>query len=107
MSKWIVDRKPEHGEGWDGYVWKFEYDKLRRIVRWNNVEYGEPWMPIEPPEPYVKPKRWEVIWDGYNNCWKVRDWTFEFGGMLCNCLRTQEHREAAERIAAIYEEVMP
>lgn len=103
MSKWIVDRKPEHFEGWDGYVWKFEHDKLRRIVRWNNVEFGEPWMPIEPPEPYIKPKRWGVREFGKTGQWYIVEvtspehaWGF-----------TIPTREAAERIAAIYEEVMP
>lgn len=101
MSKWIVDRKPEHGEGWDGYVWKFEHDKLRRIVRWNDVKKGQPWMPIEPPEPYMKPKRFFRVTH-----------SLEGKPIVMECetntiWATAPTREAAERIAAIYEEVMP
>ena len=107
MSEWITDREPTAEDSDQmGQVWVTGGDGKVNRQWWTTVS-KQPWMPIEPPEPFVKAKRWEVIWDGYNNCWKVRDTTFEFGGMLCNCLRTQEHREAAERIAAIYEEVMP
>lgn len=100
MSKWITDRKPEHGEGWDGYVWKFEHDKLRRIVRWNNVEFGEPWMPIEPPEPYVMPNRYSVRCR-FDVGWSVWD-EVEKTSLAINL----PSYDAAKRIAEIYREVI-
>ena len=101
-QQWITNRRPEHGDGWDGYVWKFEFDKLRRIVRWNDVQHGEPWMPITPPEPYVKSNRWDVKEYYETGNWYVVDRAS--GSVRSYAVPT---REAAERIAAIYEEVMP
>ena len=101
MSKWIVDRKPEHGEGWDGYVWKFEHDKLRRIVRWSNVEFGEPWMPIEPPEPYVKPERYSI------RCWTDIGWhVWDEVEQISQAINLPNY-DAARRIVQIYKEVKP
>lgn len=102
MSEWITDRKPiEHDES---YV----YDSFGHVCHWIKIANGEPWKPIPKCEPYVKSKRYEVksaediglaapagylcVYDTLMGC-KVTSW-----------LPT---REAAESIAAIYEDVMP
>ena len=99
MSNWITDRRPTEKDADYGFVWiTTAHGQVLREF-WKTVR-NNPWMPITPPEPYVKPKRFVV---------------FEHGGVYgvmdshdckiaSKCIPT---REAAERIAAIYEEVMP
>lgn len=100
MSEWITNRPPtEEDAGPGGIVWTTYNGKT---VPWSydGVAEGTPWMPMIVPEPYVKPKRWTVS---------------KFGDEFTAYDSVQrEHatpflptREAAERIAAIYEEVMP
>ena len=94
MSKWITDRIPtaEH---------TYVFNAQGRITLYHHInKIGQPWMPITPPEPYVEAKRYNV-----RQC--------NLGGYDVHCdngLRVAMNistREAAERIAAIYEEVMP
>ena len=56
---------------------------------------------MQQPEPYVKPNRWKV-W-GREGCYVVGE---DIGSTDCMAYGIPT-REAAERIAAIYEEVMP
>jgi len=100
MSKWITDREPTAQDSDHmGQVWVTSDDGKVSRQWWTTVS-KKPWMPIVQPEPYVKPKRWRVS---------------NFGDEFTAYDRVQrEHvtpflptREAAERIAAIYEEVMP
>lgn len=106
MSKWITDRKPTECDSNNGMVWiTTEYGAVLREL-WKTVR-DRPWMPITPPEPYVKPKRYvirchgDLALPGPAGYWCVYDtvrnvWVSDF-----------VPREAAERIAAIYEQVMP
>lgn len=64
---------------------------------------GTAWMRIERPEPYAKPKRYYVAEDYDAGRWAVRDIN-DPSWIVCETLPT---RQAAERIAAIYEEVLP
>ena len=101
MSEWITDREPTAADtsvdfGW--LVWTC-YEGLVKQWSYDAVTLGRPWQPIVPPEPYVKPKRYEVKW--YTGNWYVED---RLSGRVNFAIPT---REAAERIAAIYEEVMP
>ena len=108
MSNWITDRRPTFEDaGSIGRVWTTYNGK---VVPWSYdvVNEGTPWMPITPPEPYVNTKRYKVksaediglaypakylcVYDTLMGC-KVSSWLYT--------------REAAERIAAIYEEVIP
>ena len=103
MSEWITDRKPTREDA-DLY-WMVWTTYNGKVVAWtyDGVAEGTPWMPISAPEPYMAPKskysavlyyahdseRW-VVSDGMNH--------------VADNIPT---REAAERIAAIYNEVMP
>ena len=100
MSDWITDRRPTEADAdYEKCVWTMCDGKA---VLWGyaQIREGQPWMPTNRPEPYVKPKRWRVS---------------EFGDEFTAYDSVQrEHvtpflptREAAERIAAIYEEAMP
>ena len=102
MNEWITDRRPTYDDAktcYLYYVWVTGEDGIVLQIPYNMVG-DRPWMPITPPEPYVKPKRWRVS---------------KFGDEFTAYDSVQrEHvtpflptREAAERIAAIYEEVMP
>jgi len=100
MSKWITDRRPtEEDADSIGSVWATYNGK---VFLWDYQGVGEEmaWMPITPPEPYVKPKRWTFF--GAGQMWTIFD--EKLGRCGDPILPT---REAAERIAAIYEEVMP
>ena len=100
MSKWITDRRPTSDDGVmvygpDGGIW-----------RWQFIHIGEPWKPIPNCEPYVKPNSWIAEWSDAATCWTL--WTRRGKiVMLKHLTHRDAHREAAERIAAIYEEVMP
>lgn len=97
MSEWITDRKPTLDDCLEKYA--VVYGAHGGLVWYATIEDGVPWKPVPECEPYVKPKRWAVR--KYFSCYFVvlscdYDTIKGFG------LPT---REAAERIAAIYEEV--
>ena len=107
-NEWITDRLPytmdEHTV----------FNQFGEIVNGITIKQGEPWMPITRPKPYVKPKRYDVRYSDDLRCWAI---TTDSGLLIGSCLfeplsclkdkNSDLHREAAERIAAIYEEVMP
>jgi hypothetical protein len=61
MSEWITDRLPTKEDSWNDLVWGSTIGGTVLFRLFNNVHDGEPWMPINGPEPYVKPepKRWK------------------------------------------------
>lgn len=113
MSEWITDRPPTEEDADDEKsVWTMCVGK---VVTWGyeGIRKGQPWMPTNRPEPYVKPKRWTAVWYASVGSWALRDnvkgayiplFHSPETGLVNN---DDEHREAAERIAAIYEEMMP
>ena len=102
-NKWITDRLPTEADADSyGYVWVTFGSGVVRIQDWRGVPEGMPWMPTSRPQPYVKPKRYCVSEKGPNYYTVWQD-DYE-GGVIATRIPT---REAAERIAAIYEEVMP
>lgn len=108
MSKWITDRRPTEEDAdygdvhLDGYVYVTNERGMTRTETWKAAAYhGFPWQPIVIPEPYVKPKRWNVR-EYFGRYYVVAG--NEYDAIKGFGLHT---REAAERIAAIYEEEMP
>lgn len=107
MSEWITDRLPreEDGSNWlIGQVWISGVDGVY-TTHWSEVNEWQPWQPILAPDPYVKPKRWTVEWYDPNNCWHVVDTTID--GVMGYLHLELTHADAAQRIADIYNEVMP
>lgn len=100
-NKWITDRLPTEKDAYRDLVWVTICGEVVG-TDYLNVSENQPWMPITPPEPYVKQKRYEV-WPNINMSgycvYGIREWAIYADGIPT--------REAAERIAAIYEEVMP
>ena len=105
MSEWITDREAVETDGdYMGAVWVTNRQGEVYRVSYAHATIGAhvAWQPIVPPEPYVKPKRWDVReLDGYDTWYVIER---ESGDVRSYAVPT---REAAERIAAIYEEVMP
>lgn len=101
MSEWITDRRPTADDADVDFVWVTTENGIVLRQQWNQVG-DRPWMPLTPPKPYVKPKRCIVLLhnDG-SGLYRVSMKGF---GVPAYGIPT---REAAERIAAIYEEVMP
>ena len=97
-TEWITDRLPTAKDALtEGSVWTF-YDGKVMIWSYDGVELGTPWQPITKPTPYVKPKRWSLL--SLDNGWILRDKN--------NCCYLPScSREAAERIADVFNEVMP
>ena len=102
-NEWITDRLPNDDDGIPGLylVW----NELGRLVHIAEINEGEAWKPLPLKcEPYVKRKRVRVVeekrygGDGFDYAVWFRT------GTVARHIPT---REAAERIAAIYEEVMP
>lgn len=100
MSEWITDRVPTADDEYGSYVWVTTEHGVVLRQMWDCVN-GRPWQPIVPPEPYVKAKRFETTF--YNGWWAVLNLA-SAAAIIAFDIPT---REAAERIAAIYEEVMP
>jgi hypothetical protein len=94
MSEWITDRRPTE----DAIV----YGPDGKPGQPRNFGRNQPWKPIPHIEPYVKPKRYAVV-EWYNSA----TWTVEDRVELCLVCRPLPTREAAESMAAIYEELMP
>jgi len=104
MNDWITDRKPT-AKDVDYYGCVYNAGGLR--THFTQVAAGEPWKPIPKCEPYVKPKRFCASWD-YVQEW----WIIKRDGQWFECLmrldkQNDECRAAAERIADVYEKVMP
>ena len=101
MIEWITDREPTADDAHTGWVWVTTEHGVVLRQSWDMV-FGRPWQPIVRPEPYVKAKRYWVR--KQYGCWFVYDTgNRHLKGVADNILT----REAAERIAAIYEEMMP
>lgn len=76
MSKWITDRPPKLEEATnEGDVWVYDIEADEYYIRnYEEVIKGQPWMEIPPPEPYVKPSRFEVYGAvGSLQVWGIRD----------------------------------
>lgn len=111
---WITDRLPtaEDAVAYCVLIWD---DNGIGIWSCDAVKEGQPWMPIPKPAPYVKPKRWVLDWSVSEDCWILKDTKGVYTATLLNMCIEGAHgeidkertREAAERIADIYNETMP
>lgn len=102
MSEWITDRAPTQADAdFHGLVWVTLNSGDVIGFKWEAVSEGTPWQRCAKPEPYVKPKRYEAVY--YNGAWAVLNHT----SIAAVTAFDITSKEAAERIAAIYEEVMP
>jgi hypothetical protein len=103
MSEWITDRLPTEEDAPAHRVWTMHQGCVE-IWHYKAISSGEPWQPIPRPAPYVKPKRWTVKYDIAVERWKL----YCDGDTLwvLPCL-SGHGREAAQRIADIYNEEMP
>lgn len=105
-ANWITDRRPTEEDADEyGLVWITEHGTVTPAPYIMLNEFT-PWMPIKRPAPYVKPKRYLVEMHGEE--WGVKRYS-EIGQYELEAFHAMNipTREAAERIAAIYEEVMP
>jgi hypothetical protein len=105
MSEWITDRLPmveDCHAGCDD-VWVYD-ENYKIVVRgiWQSVWRGLPWQPIQAPAPYVKPKRWAVKWYEDYAIWCLLD-----TDVVVLVLDKNLTTAAAQRIADVYNEVMP
>jgi hypothetical protein len=100
MSNWITDRLPtEPDDAFEDWVFVMNHGNVQMYLA-VSVTLGMPWQPIVPPDPYVKPKRWAVCKD--SNGWNLND-----GDTTRYFLPTDCSDAAAQRIADVYNEVMP
>ena len=101
MNEWITDRRPREDDG------PMIYGPDGKVCHYTWIDSGNPWKPIPKCEPYVKPKRYAIRCYGDFGLvgpagfWCVYDTVAE---KEVTCFMPLE---AAERIAATYEEVMP
>jgi hypothetical protein len=104
MSEWITDRLPTVEDAVHYCVLLWDQDEGVLIWSYDGVNEGQPWMPIPTPAPYVKPKRWtfrKSRFEGSDNWLVFRD------GELIHTLAAGLTHDAAQRIADVYNEVMP
>jgi hypothetical protein len=101
MSEWITDRLPDPDDAFDDWVFVSEHGNIQMYLA-VSVKLGMPWLPIVPPDPYVKPKRWAVKWYEEYAIWCLLD-----EDVVVLVLDKNLTTEAAQRIADVYNEVMP
>lgn len=103
MSQWITDRLPTREDATERHVWHWcEMLNQARIRHYTHLRKGDPWMPFIVPEAYVKPTRFTVVWYHNVQMWGVKDSQDDGHGLQSNF----ETKEAAERVAAVYNEVL-
>lgn len=112
MSEWITDRKPMEEDadygipGYNGLV--FATDSMGQVTIcscYGAAYHGFPWQPIMIPEPYVKQKRFRVEYDE-----KIGYYVLITADLIVSLPYLSDkhaHKEVAERIAPIYEEMFP
>ena len=101
MSEWITDRLPDPDDAFDDWVFVMNRGNVELFLA-VSVPLGMPWLPIVPPAPYVKPKRWAVKWYEEYAIWCLLD-----EDVVVLVLDKNLTTEAAQRIADVYNEVMP
>lgn len=104
---WITDRQPTREDGNKLYhkVWVTYRNGEVGQEHWSDVKPPMPWRHIQDkPEPYISPKRWTVDWNTRDLQWKLYDWDLV---LLALQGLTEDDADAAQRIADIYNEVMP
>lgn len=109
MSKWITDKTPSQlFPGSSFMVWVTRASG-RHLIEAAKVREGEPWCHPPVPEPYVKQKRFRVEYNEKIGYYVLitTDIPDYYGISLPYLSDKHAHKEVAERIAAIYEELMP
>ena len=101
MSEWITDRLPTQQDAFEDWVFVSEQKDVQMFLA-VSVTLGMPWHPIVPPAPYVKPKRWAVKFYEEYAIWCLLD-----DNVVVLVLDKNLTTEAAQRIADVYNEVMP
>lgn len=107
MSDWITDRLPTRADG------LMIYGSNGKLCYFTSIATGEAWKPIPKCEPYVKPKRWKAVYRVFTAMGQAYASWVIIDSHTYNEIRTElwkntdEHRKAAERIASVYEELMP
>jgi hypothetical protein len=101
MNDWITDRLPDPDDAFEDWVFVSEHGNIQMYLA-VSVKLGMPWLPIVPPDPYVKPKRWAVKYNSEHEAWAVVN-----NGMTIDLFLFEDDADAAQRICDIYNEVMP
>jgi hypothetical protein len=104
MSEWITDRLPDPDDAFEDWVFVMNRGNVELFLA-VSVPLGMPWLPIVPPAPYVKPKRWTAEFSV--DLWRLvdhREGRCYFVGLG---ELGRDGGDAAQRIADIYNEVMP
>ena len=115
MNEWITDRRPTKKDcaGVDrvphsDHVWVMHEGKVTTCP-FGDVVLGCPWQPmvVQMPEPYVKPKSYVIKFYGDFEIVGPAGYACVYDTIANTQITGFLPREAAERIAAIYEEVLP
>lgn len=104
MSEWITDRLPTEEDAIADRVIVWNDDKGPMLWMYHHVPIGEPWMPIHC-KPYVKPKRWTAEFSV--DVWRLVDHREGRSYFVGLGELGRDGADAAQRIADIYNEVMP
>jgi hypothetical protein len=112
-NEWITDRLPTEEDTCKTYkshvfgrVFVTRYNSTTTCL-WSNVDIGEAWQPITVPEPYVKPKRYELRCYGDFGLVGACGYWCVYDIVGKTTVSNFMPLEAAERILAAFGEVMP
>jgi hypothetical protein len=106
MSDWIKDRLPTAEDAHsDGDVWITTVDGLVIRLHWGYVKEGTAWAHIYKPEPFTG---WTVKWKK-SSLGNESYWTLYYNDTYKDTIHCLDYSqgEAAQRIADVYNEVLP
>lgn len=107
--EWITDTAPMRSDAdYIDFVWVTTKTGFVLRIDWTcyDTQKHIAWMPITEPEPYVKQPRFTAKWSSTEECWLLC-YKKEPIRYYWDLDKKDKHREAAEKIAAVYDEVMP
>jgi hypothetical protein len=105
MNEWITDRLPTAEDALEDTVLVWNGSEAI-LWTYDGVEKGQPWAPIHKLiAPYVKPKRWTVEWNV--DIWILLDHALERSYWCGLGELGRNGGDAAQRIADVFNEVMP
>jgi hypothetical protein len=107
-TEWITDRQPSWEDDLVSGLVFVSLPEVNRVITKSAVEVvlGEPWQRIPTPEPYIKPKMWTKRWTVKRNN-HHDEWYLYDGEKEWDRLDGRLTQDAAQRIADIYNEVLP
>lgn len=103
-NEWITDRLPTREEAHiDHTVWVCIEGSVL-LWSYDGISLGTPWQAITKPAPYVKPKRWRIVWINKESCWALLSYD---GGLHGQLWFAKDEDDTIKKIEDIFNQIKP